>query len=192
MSTRHMSHVTVVTAVLGERSYFFCGPIAARRVTAMDGAFAVQVVIDCESPHVLADWWAATLGWAVEPQDESFIRSMIAQGHASDAETTTHNGALVWAAGAAVCAPEKSDGQPRRGGWRIAGPTHLGHLHGPRRQRVLRRRVRAARTALALFNVGQGSCPRLRPALSRVGGETLGSCHWSERGRRRLSTVRQR
>ena len=33
-----------------------------------------QVVVDCSTPHVLADWWADALGWAVEPSDEDFIR----------------------------------------------------------------------------------------------------------------------
>jgi len=62
----------------------------------------IQVVVDCQNPHDLADWWAETLGWAVEPQDEAFIRSMIEQGYATDAETTTHGGRLVWRTGAAI------------------------------------------------------------------------------------------
>lgn len=62
----------------------------------------IQVVVDCQNPHDLADWWAETLGWAVEPQDEGFIRSMIEQGYATDAETKTHNGRLVWRDGAAI------------------------------------------------------------------------------------------
>jgi len=32
--------------------------------------------------RVLADWWAETLGWVVEPSDETFIRKMIAEGYA--------------------------------------------------------------------------------------------------------------
>lgn len=63
---------------------------------------ALQVVVDCIEPHVLADWWAETLGWVVEPQDEPFIRSMIDQGFASEADTTTHRGALVWREAAAI------------------------------------------------------------------------------------------
>lgn len=62
----------------------------------------IQVVVDCKNPHDLADWWAETLGWAVEPQDEGFIRSMIEQGYATDAETLTHKGRLVWRTGAAI------------------------------------------------------------------------------------------
>ena len=65
-------------------------------------------------PHVLADWWAETLEWEVEPQDEAFIRSMVEQGLATEAETTTHNGALVFASGCAIGPGEPSGpGQPR-------------------------------------------------------------------------------
>lgn len=76
--------------------------------------FSLQVVIDCASPHELADWWAETLGWEVEPQDESFIRSMIDQGFATEADTIVHNGSLVWASGAAIGpASTTGAGQPR-------------------------------------------------------------------------------
>ena len=64
-----------------------------------------QVAVDCQDPHTLADWWAETLGWEVEPQDAAFIRSMVAQGHASQDDTTTHRGALVWRSGAAIVHP---------------------------------------------------------------------------------------
>ena len=63
---------------------------------------SLQVVIDCADPHVLADWWAETIGWEVEPQDESFIRQMIERGFATEADTVTHNGSLVWATATAV------------------------------------------------------------------------------------------
>lgn len=65
-----------------------------------------QVVVDCSAPHVLADWWAAALGWAVEPSDEDFIRRMIAEGHATASDTTTHKGILVWKTGAAIRNPD--------------------------------------------------------------------------------------
>jgi hypothetical protein len=68
--------------------------------------FTVQVVVDCADPHPLADWWAETLGWQVEPQDGAFIRRMIAEGQASEADTTTHRGALVWRVGAAITSGE--------------------------------------------------------------------------------------
>jgi hypothetical protein len=79
----------------------------------MSTPYTVQVVVDCAEPHPLADWWAEALGWEVESQDPDFIRSMIAQGFATDAETTTHRGALVWASGAAIRHPEGLDRAPR-------------------------------------------------------------------------------
>ena len=69
----------------------------------------IQIVVDCKNPHELADWWAETLEWAVEPQDEGFIRSMIEQGFATEAETTTHHGKLVWREGAAIRPPAELD-----------------------------------------------------------------------------------
>ena len=69
----------------------------------------IQIVVDCKNPHELADWWAETLDWAVEPQDEVFIHSMIEQGFATEAETTTHQGRLVWREGAAIRPPEELD-----------------------------------------------------------------------------------
>jgi hypothetical protein len=57
--------------------------------------YTFQVTIDCAEPHSLADWWADALGWAVSAQDPDFIRKMIAEGYASDGDTTVHNGELV-------------------------------------------------------------------------------------------------
>jgi len=71
----------------------------------------VQIVIDSSEPHGLADWWAEALGWRVEPQDEAFIRRMVESGAASEEDTTTHRGALVWRAGAALNSPDA--GRPR-------------------------------------------------------------------------------
>jgi Glyoxalase-like domain len=79
-------------------------------------AYDFQVVVDAERPHVLADWWADALGWAVEPSDEAFIRRMIAEGYATEDETQRHGGALVWKAGAAIRPP---DGPERGQGKRI-------------------------------------------------------------------------
>ena len=77
-------------------------------------AYDVQVVIDSADPHGLADWWADALGWEVEPSDEEFIRKMIAEGFASEDETTTHNGVLVWKVGAAINHPGgRESGRPR-------------------------------------------------------------------------------
>src|SRR3954471_8454740 len=70
-----------------------------------------QVVVDCAAPHELADWWAETLGWQVEAEDEAFIRRMVDGGHATDDQTARHKGALVWREGAAINSPEP--GRPR-------------------------------------------------------------------------------
>ena len=69
-------------------------------------AYDFQVTVDCTDPHTLADWWAETLGWNVEPQDEAFIKEMIAKGYATDEETLHHRGRLVWRTGAAIRHPE--------------------------------------------------------------------------------------
>ena len=69
----------------------------------------IQIAIDCKHPHDLADWWAETLDWSVEPQDEGFIRSMISQGFATEDQTMTHNGKLVWRDGAAIRPTEELD-----------------------------------------------------------------------------------
>lgn len=75
----------------------------------------IQIAVDCKNPHELADWWAETLEWAVESQDETFIRSMIEQGFATEAETQLHQGRLVWREGAAIRPPEEIDAkQPTR------------------------------------------------------------------------------
>lgn len=71
-----------------------------------DTPYAVQIAIDCADPHELARWWAEALRWQVEPQDESFIRSMIDQGHATEADTRTYRGALVWATASAINHPD--------------------------------------------------------------------------------------
>jgi hypothetical protein len=69
-------------------------------------AYDFQVTVDCADPHALADWWAAAIGWQVEPSNEEFIRSMIEQGFATEADTTHHHGVLVWREGQAVRHPD--------------------------------------------------------------------------------------
>lgn len=77
-------------------------------------AYDVQIVIDSARPHELADWWAETLGWPVEPSDEGFIRTMVAEGYATEDDTTTHNGVLVWKEGQAINHPGgRESGRPR-------------------------------------------------------------------------------
>jgi hypothetical protein len=75
--------------------------------------FDFQIAVDASQPHVLADWWAGTFGWVVEPSDENFIRRMIAEGHASEDDTMMHNGALVWKEGAAIRHPDVPSGLAR-------------------------------------------------------------------------------
>jgi hypothetical protein len=77
-------------------------------------AYDFQVTVDCAEPHVLADWWAETLQWEVEPSNEAFIRSMVDQGFATEAETAMHRGVLAWATGAAIVQPPPADGASRR------------------------------------------------------------------------------
>jgi hypothetical protein len=76
-------------------------------------AYEFQVTQDSTDPHPLADWWAETLGWEVEPTDEAFIRRMVAEGHATEDDTKIHNGALVWKVGAAIRHPEGVGRAPR-------------------------------------------------------------------------------
>ena len=75
----------------------------------------IQIAIDCRNPHELADWWAETLDWAVEPQDEAFIRSMIEKGFATEDQTKLHKGSLVWREGAAIRPAEELEAKaPQR------------------------------------------------------------------------------
>jgi hypothetical protein len=77
-------------------------------------AYDFQVTVDATDPHTLADWWAETLGWVVEPSDEAFIHRMIAAGYATQDDTRTYNGTLVWKEGAAIRHPDGPDNGPRR------------------------------------------------------------------------------
>lgn len=70
-----------------------------------------QLTVDCTDPHSLAEWWAETLGWQVEPSNEAFIKEMLAKGFATEDQTTTYRGVLVWREGAAVNSPDP--GRPR-------------------------------------------------------------------------------
>jgi hypothetical protein len=61
-----------------------------------------QVTVDAHDAHELAAWWAQTLEWEVEATDEPFIRRMIAEGHATEAETRVWRETLVWREGQAI------------------------------------------------------------------------------------------
>src|SRR6188472_1139158 len=77
-------------------------------------ALDFQLEIDCAEPHVLADWWADSLGWEVEDTDEDFIRRMVKEGFATDDDTVVHNGELRWKTGAAINHPDgRESGRPR-------------------------------------------------------------------------------
>ncbi|MDQ1709421.1 MAG: hypothetical protein QOG49_806 [Frankiaceae bacterium] len=65
-----------------------------------------QVAIDAADPHALCDFWAALLHYEVEPTDEGFIRSMIEQGLATDADTIIVKGELRWREGQACVDPD--------------------------------------------------------------------------------------
>lgn len=78
-------------------------------------ALNFQVVIDSKNPHELAEWWAETLEWEVEAQDEEFIRTMVDQGNADESDTLVYKGKLVWRTGAAIGpAEDKGRDAPRR------------------------------------------------------------------------------
>jgi hypothetical protein len=72
--------------------------------------YNIQVVVDSADPHTLADWWAETLGWTVEPTDQDFVDRMLAGGYAQQSDLIEHNGVRVWSTGAAVRRPDE-DGQ---------------------------------------------------------------------------------
>lgn len=49
----------------------------------------------------------------MEQTDAEFIRKMVAEGHATEDDTATHRGALVWKVGAAIRHPEGIERAPR-------------------------------------------------------------------------------
>ncbi|MDQ4503742.1 VOC family protein [Sinomonas sp. ASV322] len=77
-------------------------------------AYDIQIVVDSRDPHAQADWWAETLGWAVEPSNEEFIRRMIAEGFATEEETMVYHGMLVWASAQAIAPEDELDRKDRR------------------------------------------------------------------------------
>lgn len=66
----------------------------------------IQICVDATDPHTLADWWAETLQWDLEPSDEAMIRSLVERGVAREEDTLVHRGALVWRLGQAITPPE--------------------------------------------------------------------------------------
>jgi hypothetical protein len=77
-------------------------------------AYNIQVVVDSADPHTQADWWAETLGWMVEPTDQTLIDKMLAEGYAQESDVIEHNGIRVWSTGEAVCRPEETGQKDRQ------------------------------------------------------------------------------
>lgn len=77
-------------------------------------ARSIQIVVDTQAAHELADWWAETLNWVVEPTDEAFIRRMLDEGFASDSDTEEHRGQIVWRGAAAITPGDVGDGPSRQ------------------------------------------------------------------------------
>jgi len=69
-------------------------------------AMTFQVTFDAADPHALCEFWAAALHYEIEPTDEEFIRSMVEQGHATEAETAMVNGELRWRDATACSDPD--------------------------------------------------------------------------------------
>ncbi len=72
------------------------------------------MVVDARDALSLADWWAATLGWVVEPTSGDFIAEMIAQGHAGEDDTVVHRGVRVWKGAAAIAPEDELESTERR------------------------------------------------------------------------------
>lgn len=125
-------------------------------------AYDFQVAMDCADPHALAGWWAGTLGWEIVRPGGDFIRKMIAEGYATEADTAVHEGVLVWAAGAAIVHPDGPDGGPRRiyfqqvpEGKSAKNRVHLDVAVGPEHFREEQDRL-VARGATYLYDGQQG------------------------------------
>ena len=69
---------------------------------------AFQVTFDAADPHAQARFWAAAMGWTVEV-DSDFVRGIIAQGYATEADTVEIDGDLFWATGAGIRHPGRPE-----------------------------------------------------------------------------------
>ncbi len=65
----------------------------------------LQITLDCIDVHAQAAFWASALGYEVE-HDESMIRRLLDEGHATEDDVTTVDGRLVWRDGAAMSDPD--------------------------------------------------------------------------------------
>lgn len=73
----------------------------------MPKPYRLQINVDSRDALTLADWWAETLGWVVEPTDPAFVQKMVDSGYASETDTQQHRGQLVWRGAAAICPPDQ-------------------------------------------------------------------------------------
>jgi hypothetical protein len=65
-------------------------------------AMNIQIVIETQAPHELAEWWANALGWLVEYPDEKLVNSLIDQGLASDDDRIVFHGRRAWRTASAL------------------------------------------------------------------------------------------
>ena len=77
-------------------------------------AYTIQVAVDTADALTLADWWAETLGWAVEETDEAFIDRMFAEGYAGEGDVVVRHGRRVWKGSAAIQHPDDTGPERRR------------------------------------------------------------------------------
>ena len=64
----------------------------------------LQVAVDCENPHALCRFWAAAMRYEVEDHSGQ-IKELLESGVATDDDTATFEGQLVWKIAAACQRP---------------------------------------------------------------------------------------
>lgn len=70
----------------------------------MTGPIGFQITVDALDPHAQARFWAAALGYEVEIGTD-FIRSILDQGLATQADVVEIDGELFWRTGSAIRHP---------------------------------------------------------------------------------------
>jgi hypothetical protein len=114
-----------------------------------------QITFDCEDPHAICRFWAEALGYDVDRVEE-MIRHLIAEGVASEDDTMTLDGELVWKEGAACADPEGA--RPRMYFQRVPEPRAAkNRVHLDLRVPVAERADEVARlTELGARRIGEG------------------------------------
>lgn len=64
-----------------------------------------QIAFDCADPHRLNRYWSELLGYQRE-EDPDFVRRMVDEGQATEADTIEIDGVLTWRTAAACRDPE--------------------------------------------------------------------------------------